>query len=233
MDSNSRVGRVIDPSYHGDQPNLRATFEAIGFDCLLDINKKICLVFALQFYKSVCFIRNLNGTLSIAFIIRNIKITLRLEEFLRILHIPCHGVYVFTSEWATSILPNGIDSNLDIYPPPHEDPLLISDALFYPRPPVSDDHYLVDHVMIPLFKRRVIRIMPRRKRPRLATPTPSESSNSTSSSTHQEEENDLVNNSPLISFPTSINFHPSKEESHRNSSQPRGFSSASVISYPT
>ncbi|GJT94693.1 hypothetical protein Tco_1090211 [Tanacetum coccineum] len=44
-------------------------------------------------------------------------------------------VCVFTSEWAISSLPNGIDSNPNIYPPPHEDPLLISDALFYPRPP--------------------------------------------------------------------------------------------------
>ncbi|GKA46038.1 gag-pol polyprotein [Tanacetum coccineum] len=66
----------------------------------------------------VRLVRNLNGTLSIAFIIRNVKITLRLEEFARILHVPCRGVYVFTSEWAISSLPNGVDSNPDIYPPP-------------------------------------------------------------------------------------------------------------------
>ncbi|GJY37885.1 hypothetical protein Tco_0424249 [Tanacetum coccineum] len=36
---------------------------------------------------------------------------------------------------AISSLPNGVDSNPDIYPPPHEDPLLISDSLFYLRPP--------------------------------------------------------------------------------------------------
>ncbi|GJR91943.1 hypothetical protein Tco_0215954, partial [Tanacetum coccineum] len=126
--------RVIDPSYLGDQPNLRPTFAAIGFDCLLDINEKIFPVFVLQFYKSVRLIRSLNGTLSITFIIQNVEITLRLEEFSRILHIPCRGVCVFTFEWAISSLPNGVYSNPDIYPPPHEDPLLIRDALFYPRP---------------------------------------------------------------------------------------------------
>ncbi|GJY51923.1 hypothetical protein Tco_0442770 [Tanacetum coccineum] len=128
-------GRVVDPSYLEDQPNLRPTFAAIGFDCLLDINEKICPIFVLQFYKSVRLVRNLNGTLFIAFIIRNVEITLRLEEFACILHVPCRGVCVFTSEWAIPSLPNGVDSNPDIYPPPHEGPLLIRDALFYPRPP--------------------------------------------------------------------------------------------------
>ncbi|GKB47457.1 hypothetical protein Tco_0898210 [Tanacetum coccineum] len=66
---------------------------------------------------------------------------------------------------------------------------------------VSDDHYLVDHVMISLSERRVFRIMPSEKRPRLPTPTPSESSKSTSSSTHQEEENDHVNNFTLDPIP--------------------------------
>nr|GEU42792.1 hypothetical protein [Tanacetum cinerariifolium] len=83
--------RVVDPSYLEDQPNLRPTFAAVGFDCILDINEKICPIFVLQFYKSVCLVRNLNGTFSIAFIIRNVKFTLRLEEFDRILLVPCHG----------------------------------------------------------------------------------------------------------------------------------------------
>ncbi|GJW19420.1 hypothetical protein Tco_0026856 [Tanacetum coccineum] len=239
-------GRIIDPSYLGDQPNLRPTFVAISYDYLLDINEKIFPVFVLQFYKSVHLIRNLNGTLSIAFIIQNVEITLRLEEFSCILHIPCHGVCVFTSEWAISSLPNGIDSNPYIYPPPHEDSLLIRDALFYPKLPgktrkvkgltgnkdhpnaclcymiycitigkhfnlayyianrmvsvtksvdmtlpygmlltrlfehvrvthpyaVLDDHYLADHVMILLSKRRVFRIMPSGKMPRLPTTNP-------------------------------------------------------------
>ncbi|GKB56778.1 hypothetical protein Tco_0912964 [Tanacetum coccineum] len=128
-------GCVIDPSYLIDQPNLRPIFTAIGFYCLLDINEKICPVFVLEFYKSVRLIRSLNGTLSIAFIIHNVKITLCLEEFSHILRIPCHGVCVFTPEWAIPSLPNRVDLNPDLYPPPHEDPLLIRDALFYQRLP--------------------------------------------------------------------------------------------------
>ncbi|GJW22085.1 hypothetical protein Tco_0032707 [Tanacetum coccineum] len=126
--------RVIDPSYLEDQPNLRQTFAAIQFDCLLDINKQIRPVFVLEFYKSVRLIRNLNGTLFIAFFIRNVEISLRPEEFSRILRVPCQGVCVFTPDWPISSLPNGVDSNPDIYPPPHEDFLLIRDTLFYERP---------------------------------------------------------------------------------------------------
>ncbi|GJU50141.1 hypothetical protein Tco_1219696 [Tanacetum coccineum] len=49
--------RVIESTFLDDQPNLRSTFAAIGFDCLLNIDEKICPVFVLQFYKSVRIIR--------------------------------------------------------------------------------------------------------------------------------------------------------------------------------
>ncbi|GJS58655.1 hypothetical protein Tco_0653439 [Tanacetum coccineum] len=83
--------------------------------------------------ESVRLIRKLNGTIDIAFIINNFEITLTLEEFTRILKIPCHGVCVYTPEWPISSFQNGVDSNPDIYPPPHEDSSLIRDALFYER----------------------------------------------------------------------------------------------------
>nr|GEU67433.1 hypothetical protein [Tanacetum cinerariifolium] len=79
-------GRVIDPSYLGDQPNLRPIFAAIGFDYLLDMDEKICL-----------------------------------------------GVFMYTPKWPISSLKNGMDSNPDIYPPPHKEYLLIRDALFNQR----------------------------------------------------------------------------------------------------
>ncbi|GJY08516.1 hypothetical protein Tco_0375570 [Tanacetum coccineum] len=123
-------GRVIKPTYLDDQPNLRPTFATIGFDCLLNINEKICLIFVLQFYKSVCIIRKLNGTIAIAFIINNFEITLTLEEFGRI---PSQGVCVYTLYWHISSLQYVAVPHPDIYPPPHEDPSLIHDALFYER----------------------------------------------------------------------------------------------------
>ncbi|GKA48899.1 hypothetical protein Tco_0741857 [Tanacetum coccineum] len=66
---------------------------------------------------------------------------------------------------------------------------------------ISDDLYLVDHVMIPLSERRVFKIMPSGKRPHLPTPTLFESSESTTSSSHQEEENDPVDNFTLDPIP--------------------------------
>nr|GFC27311.1 hypothetical protein [Tanacetum cinerariifolium] len=63
----------------------------------------------------------------------------------------------------------------------------------------SNELYLVDHVMIPLFEKRVFRFKFEGKRPRLPTPTPSnsESSDSPSLTPHQGVENDPVNNYTL------------------------------------
>nr|GEX81667.1 hypothetical protein [Tanacetum cinerariifolium] len=84
-------GRVIEPTNLDDQPNLCPTFTTIGFECLLNINEKICPIFMLQFYKSVYLIRKLNETF--AFIINNFEMTLILEEFAQILRVPSQGVY--------------------------------------------------------------------------------------------------------------------------------------------
>ncbi|GJU46352.1 hypothetical protein Tco_1203618 [Tanacetum coccineum] len=63
----------------------------------------------------------------------------------------------------------------------------------------SNELYLVDHVMIPLFEKRVFQFKDKGKRPRLPTPTPpdTESSDSASPTPHQGVENDLVNNYTL------------------------------------
>ncbi|GKC06192.1 hypothetical protein Tco_0997802 [Tanacetum coccineum] len=126
-------GRVVLPDFLKNEPNLRNTFAAIGFDCLLDIDEQICPIFVLQFYKSVRLIRNLNGTLSIAFVIDNVEIVLTLENFARILKIPGEGVCIYTSEWPISSLLRSCDPHPNIYPPPHEEPSVIRDALFHER----------------------------------------------------------------------------------------------------
>nr|GEX23570.1 hypothetical protein [Tanacetum cinerariifolium] len=76
----------------------------------------------------------------------------------------------------------------------------------------SDDLYLMDHVMIPLSERRLFRIMPSRKRPRLLTPspTPSGSSESNSSSSLQEEESNPANNFTLDPIPYNVQLLPIK-----------------------
>ncbi|GKB95745.1 hypothetical protein Tco_0981882 [Tanacetum coccineum] len=107
-------GRTIDSTFLDDQPNLCPTFAAIGFDCLLDINEKSYPIFVLQFYKCVRLNRKQNGTISIAFVINNFEITLTLEDFARILKIPCQGVCVYTPDWPISSLQYVGDPHLDI-----------------------------------------------------------------------------------------------------------------------
>ncbi|GJT26114.1 hypothetical protein Tco_0906389 [Tanacetum coccineum] len=126
-------GRVIKPYFLENEPNLRNTFAAIGFDCLLDLDEQIFPIFVLQFYKSVRIIRNLNRTISIAFIIDNVETTLTLDNFAQILKILSEGVCLYTSKWPISSIIIYSDPYPNIYPPPHEEPTLIRDALFHTR----------------------------------------------------------------------------------------------------
>ncbi|GJZ30825.1 hypothetical protein Tco_0575872 [Tanacetum coccineum] len=56
-----------------------------------------------------------------------------MKEFAHILKIPGQEVCVYTPDWPISSLQYVVDPHPDIYPPPHEDPSLIRDALFYER----------------------------------------------------------------------------------------------------
>ncbi|GJT78507.1 hypothetical protein Tco_1045232 [Tanacetum coccineum] len=127
-------GRVVLPDFLEDEPNLRPTFRAIGFDCLLDIDEQICPVFVLQFYKSFRLIRNLNGTICVRFTIDNVETILTLENFAQILRIPCEGVCLYSHEWSISSLQRSLDPHPNLYPHPTEEPSLVRDALFKERP---------------------------------------------------------------------------------------------------
>nr|GEX21697.1 hypothetical protein [Tanacetum cinerariifolium] len=67
----------------------------------------------------------------------------------------------------------------------------------------SNELYLVDHVMIPLFEKRVYRSKDKGKRPRLPTPTPPDidSSNSPSLILHQNVKNDPADNYTVDHIP--------------------------------
>ncbi|GJW66338.1 hypothetical protein Tco_0120762 [Tanacetum coccineum] len=128
------------------------------------------------------------------------------KEFARILRVPCQGVCVLTPDWPISSLPNGVDSNPDIYPPPHEDFLLIRDALFYERPlETRITLMLVSATCSIVSLLENLSILPttlpkewKVKRPRPQTLTPTESFESPSPTPHQEEEeNDMVDNYTL------------------------------------
>ncbi|GJX70903.1 putative reverse transcriptase domain-containing protein [Tanacetum coccineum] len=127
-------GRVVLPDFLKDEPNLRTTFGAIGFDCLLDINEQICPVFVLQFYRSFRLIQKINGTICVRFTIDNVETILTLENFAQILRIPCKGVCLYSHEWSISSLQRSLDPHPNLYPHPIEDPSLVRDALFKERP---------------------------------------------------------------------------------------------------
>ena len=141
-------GRVVDPDFLENEPNIRPTFAAINFNCLFEINEQICPISVLQFYKSFRIIRNLNGTISVAFVIDNVESVLTLENFARILRIPCAGVCFHSSEWSLSAIETYSDAHLDIYPPPTEEATLVRDALFLARNTLIRRKIKKDNVII-------------------------------------------------------------------------------------
>ncbi|GJW21546.1 hypothetical protein Tco_0032168 [Tanacetum coccineum] len=170
-------GRVIISSYLDDS-NICQIFYAIKFDCLLDINEQICPLFVLEFYKSVWITRDVDQTISTAFIIRNYEIVLPLHQFSQIMHVACERACMYTTEWSIASLPKSIDPN-PVYLTPLDDPVIICDAIFNERPspkrltkkvlltrlyrhvltiqqcPTTDAHFLTNHVMAPLAEGRV------------------------------------------------------------------------------
>ncbi|GJT71614.1 hypothetical protein Tco_1030900 [Tanacetum coccineum] len=171
-------GRVIEPTYLDDQPNLRPHFRGYW----------------------------INGTIAIAFIINNFEITLTLEEFARILRVPCQGVCVYTPDWPISSLQYVADPYPNSYPPPHEDPSLIRDALFYERTQAKTQKMKGVNTILDPFQmiKRVYRFKDKGiKAVSSPTPTPpdSDSSDSPSPTPHQNVENDPVDNYTLDPIP--------------------------------
>ncbi|GJS43843.1 hypothetical protein Tco_0568886 [Tanacetum coccineum] len=63
----------------------------------------------------------------------NVETVLTLENFGRILRIPYEGVCLYSFEWSISSLQRSCDPYPNLYPPSHEDPSLVHDALFHLR----------------------------------------------------------------------------------------------------
>ncbi|GJV38276.1 ribonuclease H-like domain-containing protein [Tanacetum coccineum] len=125
-------GRAVHSSFLDDS-NIPQVFFAINFDCLLNIDEEICPLFVLELYKSVRITQNVDQTISIAFIIRNLEIVLPLHHFAQILRVPCEGACMYTVEWSIASLSKSIDPN-PVYHTPLDDPILVRDAIFYEDP---------------------------------------------------------------------------------------------------
>ncbi|GJS28707.1 hypothetical protein Tco_0489327 [Tanacetum coccineum] len=74
-------------------------------------------------------VRNIDQTISIAFIIRNYEFSLRLHQFAQILRVPCEGACTLTTDWSIASLPKSVDPN-PVYLTPLDDPLIVRDAIF-------------------------------------------------------------------------------------------------------
>ncbi|GKA17029.1 hypothetical protein Tco_0696866 [Tanacetum coccineum] len=79
--------------------HIRAKFESIGFDCLLDINEQIVPRFVLEFYCQLTFTNSPKGQFVVNFVIQNKSFSLTLEEFGQILKIPFEGQASTTEMW--------------------------------------------------------------------------------------------------------------------------------------
>ncbi|GJS19322.1 reverse transcriptase domain-containing protein [Tanacetum coccineum] len=102
-------GRVVSPNLK-NMSHIRAKFESIGFDCLLDINEQFIPRFVLEFYCQLTFTSD-EGQMFVEFVIQNQFFSYSLEEFAQILDIPYEGACVFTDRWRLNKLAYGIPSD--------------------------------------------------------------------------------------------------------------------------
>ncbi|GKB89683.1 hypothetical protein Tco_0961955 [Tanacetum coccineum] len=103
-------GRVVFDNFT-DLNYVRSLFHFVEFECLLEINEKICPRFFLEFYSQYRVSYSDEGQMFIEFVIQNQFFSYSLEEFALILDVPCEGACVFTDTWRLDELAYGIHSD--------------------------------------------------------------------------------------------------------------------------
>ncbi|GJT97558.1 hypothetical protein Tco_1093076 [Tanacetum coccineum] len=95
----------------------------LEFECLLEINDKICPCFILEFYSQYQINYSDKGEMFIEFVIQNQFFSYSLKEFAQILDIPCEGSCVFTNKCSLDELAYGVptDGPYQTNPPSHDD----------------------------------------------------------------------------------------------------------------
>ncbi|GJS82284.1 hypothetical protein Tco_0748825 [Tanacetum coccineum] len=98
----------------GESPNYE-TGDGVGTGitkipdpCLIDINEQICPRFILEFYSQFLLSYNDDGEIIVEFMFQDQYYSFSLEEFAKILRVPCEGACVFTDKWALYELANGL-----------------------------------------------------------------------------------------------------------------------------
>ncbi|GJZ09258.1 hypothetical protein Tco_0543541 [Tanacetum coccineum] len=112
--------------------HIRAKFESIGFDCLLDINEQIVPRFVLEFYCQLTFTYNPESQFVVNFVIQNKSFSLTLEEFGQILKIPFKGQASNTEMWSLDHLSVSVPSR-GLYKTKPLSPRVIKSLIQVPR----------------------------------------------------------------------------------------------------
>ncbi|GJV29466.1 retrovirus-related pol polyprotein from transposon TNT 1-94 [Tanacetum coccineum] len=102
-------GRVVSQNFE-NMSHIRAKFESIDFDCLLNINEQIVPRFVLEFYSQLTFDYNSTGHFVVNFVIQSKSFSLTLEEFSQILKIPFKGQVSHTDMWSLDYLSISVPS---------------------------------------------------------------------------------------------------------------------------
>ncbi|GJY03431.1 hypothetical protein Tco_0369371 [Tanacetum coccineum] len=90
--------------------HIRAKFELIDFDCLLNLNKQIVPHFVLEFYSQLTFDYNSTGYFLVNFVIQSKSFSLTLKEFSQILKIPFKGHASDNDMWSLDYLSISVPS---------------------------------------------------------------------------------------------------------------------------
>ncbi|GJY02873.1 retrovirus-related pol polyprotein from transposon TNT 1-94 [Tanacetum coccineum] len=102
-------GRVVSQNFE-NMSHIRAKFESIDFDCLLNLNEQIVPRFVLEFYSQLTFDYNSTGHFVVNFVIQSKSFYLTLEEFGQILKIPFKGHASHTYMWSLDYLSISVPS---------------------------------------------------------------------------------------------------------------------------
>ncbi|GJS76605.1 hypothetical protein Tco_0726486 [Tanacetum coccineum] len=124
-------GRVVSPNFK-NMSHIRAKFESIDFDCLLDINEQIVPRFVLEFYCQLIFTYNPEGQFLVNFVIQNKSFSLTLEEFGQLLKISFKGQASNTEMWSLNHLSVSVLSR-GLYNTKPPSPTVIKTLIQVPR----------------------------------------------------------------------------------------------------
>ncbi|GJS55305.1 hypothetical protein Tco_0628667 [Tanacetum coccineum] len=119
--------------------HIRAKFESIDFDCLLNLNEQIVPCFVLEFYSQLTFNYNSTSHFVVNFVIQSKSFSFTLEEFGQILKILFKGHASHTDMWSLDYLSISVPSK-GYYKTTPPSPSVVKSFIQIPRQGGHKDH---------------------------------------------------------------------------------------------